>query len=342
MRVRASCAAAAFAWALSGCGGGGGHGTAPEVAQLTASEVSLAERLAATQLNDGFWDFEHPHDEAVDFTGPGFQNTAGVTADGLLGAYAVDRLDGTTDVATVLPALIDAKNALIALCDAFIAGTGPRPSLSNFVFLGRYRDIVGLTPDEEARARSALMLRLTQDDLTHGTDPTVIVDGWLNLVAESRSGIPGIIGWDTAFLVKVALLWALPATDLAYAVDFLKALPIDSSVDYGMLSAAHVLEVLNMTGVDDAELNSALVAAIQARATPGTIGSYNDVSDDPAAAYQSTAYVLMAYKEIDAPEVGGIEAWLSTQVHADGSMWDPVTGVENFELEGEVLLALTK
>lgn len=344
------CAAGALVLLFAGCGGSGPTTVQPSTLDsglspsrpLTAAEVSLASRICETQLANGYWNFEHPWYEPINPADPGVQNIVGVTADGLLGAYARDRADGSIDDVGFVPMCVnDAKNALLALCDSFVANpAGPRPSLSNFVFLGRYRDIVGMAPGEEVRARNALMLRIAQDDTNNGTDPTVIVDGWLNLIATARAGTPGLIGWEAAFMVKVCLLWALPPTDRTYAVNFVKSRPIDTTIDYGTLSAAHALEVLNMVGVEDVTLNAQLRVAIEARARGD--GSYPDVSDGTGPGYQSTAYVLMAYKQIDAAQVPATQAWLTSEIHANGALWDPATDIENFEVNGEVLLALTK
>ena len=58
---------------------------------------------------------------------------------------------------------------------------------------------------------AAFDLLLANRDATHGTDPTVIADGHFNRTVESRTGqgIPGLIGWDVAFLVRalVAMEW---------------------------------------------------------------------------------------------------------------------------------------
>jgi hypothetical protein len=343
---------AALALGISGgCGGSGSSDDAtltPDstltARRLTSSEISLATRVCQTQLANGFWNFEHPWYEPINYASPGFQNIVGVTADGLLNVYAIDRADtGQDSVAFVPMCVAEAKDALLAFCDTFVANptTAPRPSLSNFVFLGRYRDIVGMTLGEQTRARNALMLRLTQDDLSHGTaNPAVIIDGWLNLIAAARASIPGIIGWDTAFSVKVILLWALPPADLAYAVSFLKLQPIDSTVEYGLLSAAHVLEVLNMPAVHDVSVNPQLRTAIEDRAVGD--GSYTDASGGTGPGYQASAYVLMAYKEILAPQTTAILGWLTGQIRSNGALWDSDTDIENFEINGEVLLAITK
>lgn len=330
---------------LAACGGGGSPTAAPPPPPrvLSQPEVELATRVAETQLANGSWSFQQPWYQPVDHAFYGYQNVTGITALGLFDAYDIGG-------SWFLPATLDdAKDYLVRWCRDFVDGT-PNPwgqdwpgmiptsvSLPTFLFLVRYRIAFGLDAAEEATLAAAWTKLLVDRDAVYGTDPTVQADGIFNRIATSRAGqgIPGIIGWDCAFLLKALLAMGAPAPEIQWTTAALLALPVDASQDYGLDSIAHVLEACHDAG--DTSQDAALLAAMNAERNPD--GSY---TDNPEAAFQTTAYCLLALKALGSPLAGDTAAFLESRIRLGGYVYDPADDLETYEASGEVLLALLR
>jgi hypothetical protein len=126
-----------------------------------------------------------------------------------------------------------------------------------------------------------------------------------------------------------------PQAEIDWVVGQMKALPsLDPGLPNGLISIAHVLTVLNLVG--DTSMNTTLLAAMQGERNPD--GSYGV---DPEASTQTTSFCLMALKTLGLnTDAAATQAWLETQIHVGGAVYDPATNTEIYEAEGELLWAL--
>jgi hypothetical protein len=358
-----------FTLFLSACGGGGGGDglggdpivtpldPTPPPRSLMLPEASLATRVAEAQLTNGAWAFQHKWFEPIDHAFYGYQNVTGLTGLGLFAAHLIDVGDDAVAQDTwFLPAKLTAtKNYLIEWCADYVAGT-PNPwgndfagniptsvSVPTFLFLAAYDDTFGLTPAETTVMHDAWIALLTARDVTHGTDPMVLSDGLFNRIQALRTsqGIPGIVGWDTAFILKALLVLPDAAypngveAEIEWQVAALKALPVDTNVNYGLDGIAHTLEALNLAG--DTSVNATLLAAMDTERNPD--GSY---TDNPEAAHQTTAYCLLALKAVESPQAAQTASYLLGTIHLGGYVYNPADNVETYEVSGEILFALLR
>lgn len=350
-----------FALFLAACGGGGSGSPTPtpsttvdptpQPRSLSQPEVALITRVAEAQLANGAWTFQQEWFEPIDYSFYGYQNVTGITALGLFDAHAVDLADdGVAQHTWFVPAaLAETKDYLVQWCADFVAGT-PNPwgndfagmvpttvSIPTILFLAAYDDAFGLTPAELATRDAAWAQLLALRDAPYGSDPTVLSDGLFNRLVALRTsqGIPGIVGWDSAFILKTLLALGAPESEIAWQVNALKSLPVDASQRYGLDAIAHTLEALNLAG--DGSANATLLAAMNAERNAD--GSY---TDNPEAAFQTTAYCLLALKAVNSPLAAQTEAYLASHVHLGGYVFDPANNLETYEVTGEILLALLR
>jgi hypothetical protein len=339
--------------ALVGCGGSGGGNTPPPNPALSQAKIDLAHRLCETQLINGTWDFQQPYTDPINYASTGFQNIWGLIEDGLLTVIEEDLADDGVidDVPFAVPAAHAAKDYMIGVMLAFDGTLSTSVSVPNFSAMTRYHHVFGLQPNERALVyQTWSSLRDSRNVVPYNSDPTVKTDGLFNRIVAARAGIPGIIGWDCTFILKSALCMNEPQNEIDWLVSSLKGLkPMTVAgwtdlvpLAYGLDSCAHILEGLNLVG--DSSENAGLVAAIETESNLD--GSY---ADNPEAAYQTTAYILMAYREINHPLAAGIAQWLESRVFSEtfnsqlhvGLMYDPISFIETYESSGEVLTALS-
>jgi hypothetical protein len=343
---------------VAGCGGGSSPTTStpepsPKPRSLTAPEKALAQRIVETQLSNGSWAFQQAWYAPINYGFEGFQNVTGLTALSLIDAYEMDLADDgvVQDMWFVPPALAMTKDYLVEWMDDFVNGT-PNPyataangfasgiptnvSLPNFVFCGRYRDVFGLTPGETNTVHAAFFSLLSLRDASHGTDPAVIADGVFNRIQANRTsqGLAGLVGWDCTFVLRALVAMNAVGTEIAWVTNALKALPsLDTGLDYGLDSIAHVLAALNTLG--DTSMNATLAPLMAAERNLD--GSY---TDSPEAAYQTTAYCLMALKAMQDAGAVQTQAWLVSRIQLGGLVYDPADDIETYEVTSEILAAI--
>jgi hypothetical protein len=351
--IRIAAVVAAFG-SLTGCGDHCNCSSSSGATAVSPAQSDLARRIAQTQLLNGAWAFVGIWYEPIDYTLTGYQNTTGVSALGLLDAYKADMADdGVAEETWFAPSTLGrAKDFLIQWMTDFVNGmvnpaaeepgalTGVIPthvSMPNFVFCDRYDGLFGLTAGEASIMHAAFDLVLANRDAAYGTDPTVVADGNFNRVVQSRTagGIPGLIGWDIAYYVRAMIAMGSAATEINWVVNAMKALPsLDTSLQHGLLSIAHVLTVLHLIG--DNSMNATLLAAMQAERNPD--GSYGSAPDD---VQQTTVFCLMALKALGlTADAAATQTWLEGEIHVGGFVYDPATNIEVYEVEGEMLWSL--
>lgn len=277
--------------------------------------ITGADRLVATQNDDGGWDWTNPD---LVLTSPSPENTFGVTAQGLLTAY---ELTGNQDY---LDAAKLAGNHLVTLFGTNIIDN--RINAFDIVFLYNLGEISGV--DTYTNKADDLIGTLTEDNYwahnygsfcsaTTGCTAQNMFDAIKNRRGAANIGI---ILWDLAPWVKAANLgeeysWA---NDLKNIMD----------VAYDSLTNDSELYNIGLSGVVSATGNpSAVTALINKQASTGEWTSGNGAEQD-------TAYAVMALMSVGKmTEAVKGAIWLaSTQGSEDG--WSTP---ENTEVTSEVL-----
>ncbi|MCP4807403.1 MAG: hypothetical protein GY913_12170 [Proteobacteria bacterium] len=224
-------------------------------------------------------------------------------------------------------------------------------SCPNFTYLAWYLEDY---PDAELEDRlvEGMWALLEARDQSYGDGDEVLVDGLLDQLAERRSTIPGIIPWDTALCVEALSATSAYDPDLliehraavehmtvTLSDEFLPALEADASLAYADISVSYPLFVL--VQADDPahdELVDELHERMLGMMDPdGRITNGSD-NDGPA---QATAYGLLALKALESEDAQLVHDQAQAQIDEDGRVVDDETLVETFEVEGELLRALT-
>ena len=309
-----------------GCGGGGGAGPAPAAdPALDATQLALADRLASAHLDNGAFDWRQdvfPYDTTVS----GYQNVTGITALGLIDSYEAD----PALLPSVAPVLDEVAAYLLAVMTDHLADTVSSVSLPNYIFMKRYRDVVGLDAAQwDTVSLSFTKLMLDRND-TDGDVSGVISDGIWNRVFDARAGIPGIRGWDLAFLYKALDCMGWPQSEIDWVYTELVSLPIPTMETYGEISIAHVVEITGLHG--DMVLGLPWRTALDGTFVAETEGM--SVAGD----HQATAYAALALAAWG-EDPSDLRTWLASKVGMDGSLVES-DNYEYFEIMGEALQAL--
>ncbi len=315
--------------ALTACGGGGGGGgNPPPPSPLGEKALALADRLVSAHLDNGAHDWRQnvwPYVTSV----TGYQNVTGVTVLGQLRAYLVDPVE----LAAIEPKLHSTTDYLLGVLQDFVDDVITSVSLPNFIYLSEYRDAFGLTIAEWNLVEQAFAKLLFDRNATDGTDAGVICDGVWNRIFTGRAGIPGIRGWDLAFVYKALVAMAWPQSELDWAFTATVSLDVPPlGQTYGDVSPPHVLEIAAMHGASPTA--AAWYAALQARIQVETVGQ--SVAGDR----QATAYAVLAL-QARGEDYAPFLAWLDSEIGVDGSLPES-DGYEYFEIMGEVLDALAR
>lgn len=281
---------------LSACGDKDGDSAVPTTPQ--AWEV-LADRLTVDQHDDGSFS-PAPGAYAPFFDGGPQASVTGLEALGLLDA----RLRAPNPAWKA--ALDKAKDYLVDACVSYASGAGPI-ALTDILFLKRYETTFGFTTADEANAMGGAFHKILLDyDATHGTDPSVYIDGILNRIKEVRDaeGLPALAAWDTGFLVKLLVAYGgnLNAADPQWAFQFQKDrfAEISSADEGAALAAAHSLDALVMAG--DHTIDGAAIGLLSGL--------------PPITNVQQASYVRMAYTAAGSAVPAAIETLLSNEVDA--------------------------
>jgi len=336
-------------WPLAGCIGGDDSGDSADGVDIDpAVIIRLADRVAATQNDDGSWDWERGVDEALTPEETGYQNVTGVTAFGLYGAlnHASDEdwLVALDQTGAYFDARLDGLIADPTDTEASIAS-------ANWTFLAELQDV---RPDADLDAKSIEGLNALLDarDEVWGDDDTRRIDGLLNYMAYYRSYIPGILPWDGAHWLEGLDAMAGRSDDFAadaadmrdwladYSEDtFLPAYDADPTLIYGDISLAWPLYVLDGGAGADPDLLDGLQTRLEDLVDDE--GKVSNGSDDDGPV-QCSAYALLALKRRGSSLAQRVQDYGEASVDGDGIVWNPDRAVENYEIEGELLRALSE
>jgi hypothetical protein len=285
------------AFLLSACGDKGGDSAATPPAPQ-AWEV-LADRLVSDQHDDGSFS------AAAGAYAPFFDGGPTASVTGLEGLGLLDAHLRTPN--QVWRAALDkAKDYLVDACVAYASGAGSI-ALTDILFLKRYETAFGFTTADEANAMGSAFHKIALDyDATHGTDPSVYIDGVLNRIKEVRDaqGLPALTAWDAGFLVKLLVAYGgnLNGADPQWAFQFQKDRFAEvSPTDEGAaIAAAHSVDALVMAG--DHAIDGAAIGLLSGL--------------PPITNVQQASYVRMAYTAVGSAVPDAIETLLRNEVDA--------------------------
>jgi hypothetical protein len=318
-------------------------------AELYAGMTLLANRLVEAQNDDGSFDWQLADGESLTPTETGYQNVTGITLLGLYDAIAI--LGENSNWIGLLQntaSYFDTK-----LDDLIAVPTDRSQSIScpNFSFLARYVEKFSDTvlATEAATGLNAL---LDARDEIYGDAETTRVDGLFNAIIQGRASIPGIIPWDlalcTAAVIEMAALDSGFSQDAADALllltnymsgTFLPAYDLDPLLSYADISL--FLPLALFAGENSAGTYDSLISELTARSelliTASGAMTNGSENDGPS---QATAYGLMALKAIAHADADLVETYLLSLIDVSGRIIDSATGLETFEVDGEVLSAL--
>ncbi len=309
----------------------------------------LADRMAATQNDDGSWDWQRAHTADLTPSETGFQNITGIAALGL--RPTIDRLGanaGWQDAHDDAVAYFAGKFAALQANPLDDANLLSSPSWTLIAReLERNPD-----PALQAAAEGALDALITNRDERFGTADETRMDGWVQHNIDRRAGNAGLIPWDLALLTEA--LHDMAAISPGFADQhaeacqalqshlnstFLPAWNANRSLFWGDLSISMPLYVLT----DCPDVPEALLATLDAELAllVHADGSVTNGSTDDGP-HQGTAYGLLALKRRESPLAQGVQNHAQAQVGADGMLADDGTGMETFEIEGELLRAMAE
>lgn len=323
-----------------------------EGSKITISKAvmtRLTNRVATTQNNDGSFDWEHNVTDPLTPETTGFQNVTGITA---LGFFDTMNLTGNFLWKTNIDRTL---SYLEGVLDTFLGDpTDISRNLScpNWTFFSFY---LQNNEDEALRGKviAAFNQLLNARDATFGNDSAMRIDGLFNRILLGRSSISGIIPWDLSLCVEAVGSLSLLSSDFSGdykdALTFLSnytqntfspAYDQNNSLEYGDISLGMPLYVFAASPFSS--LYASLISNLRSRLetlinTQGWVsnGSSNDGPN------QATAYALLALKKIKHPQTQKVQTYLESQVDSKGLVIDPNRNVENFEVEGEVIRALS-
>lgn len=309
----------------------------------------LANRMAATQNDDGSWDWQRAYADALTPAETGYQNITGISALGL--RPTLDRLGGNATWESTEGDAIAYFTGRFAALAANPADDANVLSSPTWTLVARS---LARTPNAavQADAEGALNALIDDRDAQSGTRAETRMDGWIQRNIDRRNGNEGLIPWDLALLTEA--LFDMSAISPGFADEhvemctalagyltttFLPAWTADRTLWWGDLSISMPLYVLADCPDTDPELLATLDAEL-ALLVQADGSVTNGATDDGP--HQATAYGLLALKRRESPLAQAVQAHAEAQVGADGILSDDGSGLETYEIEGELLRAMAE
>lgn len=310
----------------------------------------LASRIAAVQNDDGSYDWKSHILDPLTPEVTGYQNVTGVSVWGLFGAGDYLGSENYRD------AILNSVNYFDDRIDTLLADPSDvngKLSCPNYTVLAWY---LQANPDAilEGRVVSALGATLDARDDDYGSDPAMRVDGMFNYMISRRANIPGVIPWDMGLCVEAFKTISQISDDfsddytdsLALLADylensFLPTYDADTTIIYGDISLGMPLFVLAASQLSDshADLIDGLTTRLEDLVDVN--GMITNGSENGDGLEQPSAYGLLALKQIGSDLAQNVQDYLESSVDDRGRIYDPATFMETYEVEGEVLRALT-
>ncbi len=303
----------------------------------TPEEVitKAADRLVATQNNDGGWEWDNPDTDPNTYPEAygSYKNTIGVTAQGVLDAYNL------TENETYLNSAIDAYNYMTDLVDLDERMRGP--------------DISFLVELSEATGDSAYA-DLAKDRYIdfYNDQAGAGATGIAQYIRDGRvgQGLPAMAPWDINLYVQGALAldryfpgdgFDEDAQDMAEVIyNFMYVddpgfdLSNQTQTEY-WLSHTGAIEAFAKTGLHATERDSLLENLLSSQQGDGHFVGVDDGSD-----VQTTAYSVMSLLKASRrnPTVNAVDYLKNSQLGNGG--WNYGAGVENTEITSEAAQAI--
>jgi hypothetical protein len=314
---------------IAGCGGS--KADAPSsILPLDAIITKGADRLVNTQNNDGGWEWEIPSTDPT--SAP---NTLGVTAQGILDAYKINKNS------VYLNACIGTYNLMVI--NAADTGTDPqihRMRGPDITFLVELSEVTGnRTYADFAKTRYLSAL------LEFGGNTAT---GFAEFIRVRRIGLPALISWDINLYIQGVL--ALNRyyagqgfdTDANFMAEVIyNSLYVAKDFDFTAttqtsywLAYTGAIEAFTTTGLHLDKIDSLKSALVASQLTDGHFPEHGGDS-----VLQTTAYAVMALLKVgenDAAEKG-VRYLVNTQ-SVDG-IWIE-NGKENTESDSEAIQAI--
>lgn len=311
----------------------------------------LADRLYAVQNNDGSYDWKQNPNDPLSPEITGYQNVTGVSVWGFFDAMVLLEDESYGD------AIENSVNYFDNRIDELLAdphNTQNNLSCPNYTVLSHY---LQLYPDSSLTDRvvEALHATLNARDDDYGNNPNTRVDGLFNHLISRRASIPGIIPWDMALCVEALMEMTQISSDfeedyqqsLSFLAsylenNFLPAYDADPEMMYGDISLSMPLFVLGGRNFSNTYTN--LIQGLTSRLENliDENGMITNGSENSDGLEQPSAYGLLALKQIHSNQVQKVQNFLESRVDEQGRIVDTETGEETYEVEGEVLRAITR
>ncbi len=304
--------------------------TPPDYTEEIVTITKAADRLVATQNNDGGWEWDNPDtDPTTNMPSP--VNTIGVTAQGVLDAYKL------TKKAAYLDTAVDAYGYISSLVGERIRG----PDISFLVELS----------EETGNSTYANLAKDKYIDLFNsfgGGGATALAQ----YIRDIRKGqnLPSLISWDIDLYVQgvLALNRYFPgqgfnadAQDMAEVIyDSLYVNPVDfdlsnqTQAEY-WLSHTGAIEAFTKTGLHTPERDSLLTELVSSQQSDGHFVGVNGGGDVQTTAYSVMSLLKAARRN---PTVNAVDYMKNSQNPNGG--WTETNGTEYSEVDSESAQAI--
>ncbi len=294
----------------------GSVGAATE-SPIKDSIIAGADRLVATQNNDGGWLWENPTTgEDTSST-----NTFGVTALGLLDAYKL-----TTDSRYLAAAEVTGESLVVKVPDA-TSGKFYSQDIEFLVELGE------ITAESKytTKAENVMTYFMTQDNrycATDGCTALELADKYANIYPT----IAGLTEWQLASWVRAAKA----VEKIIWANEMISEMNADIGAYFNMEDSIQDNYILGLSGIISATGNSEAIQKL--KESQETDGFWIEHEDGDTNNVQATAYAVMALMSVnEMTEVINGALWLVNIQLVDGGWNDP----ENTEVTSEAIQAIS-
>lgn len=310
----------------------------------------LLTRLEEVQNDDGSFDWYYDITTLLTPETTGAQNVTGIT---VIGIFEAQSTLASSAGQVILDQVMTYLDPLLNLLLAAPEDTTKNLACPNWTVMGRYLEASSDTT-LQAEVVDTFEALLNARDTKFGDDASRRVDGLMNRIKKGRSATLGIIPWDMGLCVEA--LSAMKNIDSRFEVDYRDAVTVliqylqDTYIpsleaglvdQYAALSVSMSLLVLDQDEMASdnedtlATLETLLLGFLDTNGLlmPDFLGSDQR---------QDSAYVLLALKQTQyISEAQVFQDYLESEVDALGRVIELSSNLESFEIDGEVLRALS-
>src|SRR3989344_23225 len=290
--------------------------------------LDAADRLVALQNANGSWDWVVT--DAAGPTATTYYNVTGVTAQGLLDAYAI------SNNSSYLTAAVEAGDYLVGTP----ISTSQRQNAYNVVFLQDLAEATG-NATYTTKTNDILSSIFTQDNYwstasggSHCTPTGCSVAQLVAAYAQYRAANRGLVAWDLAPFVtaemKAGNTELAEDIEAAIVADAATYTPATANYDLGLAG-----QVIAAAAVNDLLLGTHVATLVARQDIDGSFGLAADGK------VQTTAYALMGLEAAGSGAADAAAAYLVTNFgYASIDGWKDTDGTEYAETNSEAVHAL--